>query len=1031
MLDTSRWGPLNLFGEPGLSNEFQSIFDNALIHQWPAFALATHEAAITEIRGAAIRTSMLAPHCLFATIYAGECYRSYFSGEPPHNEMLQLQLKQEALSHLRRALQDHKGVASDDVLWTITLLAIHGSVRTMKHPRFTTPVYRDNEYYSSVEFQGTHLRALRSLVAQKGGLETLKIHGLSNMVSMVDTFHSLMTVTEPVFPPLYSASNLVDSLQVTWDDAAWSRFASWQDGFVFLEAFRSGPRLRQIICQLRVLLETFSLGLRDPRRSPDLMLMVHTRRVLQHNALQVPSEGDCLFEAARLAFIVFVSLSPSVHGVVLVAAYAPVPGLASRLIFERNANLPGWKIAELAWTLPVIGGFHEKVTKLLLRALDECARCQHWQTQPEFLLWATVIGGLAARQGSRVPDFATRLRDSSMATEKDSWADVKSMSLKFLPLEYALGDLCHTFWDEACDFLSEKPVDQKVKVLTPQQLKKWKLASASGYCLLRYEMARLTRYNIIIGMIVATGTFGYGFGFGVFVTSIGQPGFYKDFNLDREYQRANFEVTMTLTDTIATSKYTANVLGAVNALFAAGAAFGSLFQASLTDWIGRKKSLAASALFSLIGAAWTAGSPYLAMLITTRILHGFGLGMLICLVPLYLTEISPPHCRGIMSGMTVMGFGLGYVAVAWVSVATYFAKNETLQWRLPLALACVGPLGLLLGIYFVPGRHEEALQVIQRLHRDPSDPEDSSAQAEFIQIRAQVEKDKEQKSGYVRMFTKPSWRKRSLLVLFLMFGSQATGVNGIVNYLVRIFGTLGLKGVMPLLIYAVYTIVGTTAAFVACFTMDKFGRRKLFREFQAFTLLPNSCTMCFWFLRQGKFDILICVPTLVIGFPALAVDLLIEALLQRQYLGSTNQTGNGVAVACIFLFIILFQFIDAPSFVWCSEIFPTTIRAKGIGLSMFSYFVGFITFSTPGPLAFRNITWRFYLIFMALCIVCEVVVYLFIPETRGRPVEEMGALFGDDVVLHLTLDGRGLVEKTEGMVLEQIEVVDLKTQQQV
>ncbi|KAH0847282.1 hypothetical protein AYO21_07328 [Fonsecaea monophora] len=494
-------------------------------------------------------------------------------------------------------------------------------------------------------------------------------------------------------------------------------------------------------------------------------------------------------------------------------------------------------------------------------------------------------------------------------------------------------------------------------------------------------MARLTAYNIVIGMIVAIGTFGYGYGFGVFITSIGQPGFYKDFNLD------------------PTSKYTANVLGAVNALFAAGAAFGSLFQGWLADWIGRKKALVVSALFSLIGAGWTAGSPYLAMLITIRILHGFGLGMLICLVPLYLTEVSPPHCRGLMSGMTVMGFGIGYVAVAWVSVATYYAENATLQWRLPLALACVGPLGLLVGIYFVPesprylcwrGRHEEALQVIQRLHRDPDDPTDSSAQAEFIQIRAQVEKDKEQKSGYVRMFTKPSWRKRSLLVLFIMFASQATGVNGIANYLVRIFGTLGLEGVMPLLVYA---------AFVACFTMDKFGRRRLF----------------------------------LIGFPALAVNLLIEAVLQREYLGTANQAGNGAAVACIFLFIVLFQFIDAPSFVWCAEIFPTTIRAKGIGLSMFAYFVGFITFSTPGPLAFRNITWRMYLIFMAFCIVCEVVVYFFVPETRGLPVEEMGTLFGDEVVLHMTLDGRGLVEKekTEGVVMEQIEVVAAKGQEEL
>lgn len=66
------------------------------------------------------------------------------------------------------------------------------------------------------------------------------------------------------------------------------------------------------------------------------------------------------------------------------------------------------------------------------------------------------------------------------------------------------------------------------------------------------------------------------------------------------------------------------------------------------------------------------------------------------------------------------------------------------------------------------GRHELALQVIQRLHRDTSNPEDTAAEAEYVQIRAQVEKDKEETSGYIRMFTKPSWRKRSLLVLLIM-----------------------------------------------------------------------------------------------------------------------------------------------------------------------------------------------------------------------------------------------------------------------
>ena len=73
-----------------------------------------------------------------------------------------------------------------------------------------------------------------------------------------------------------------------------------------------------------------------------------------------------------------------------------------------------------------------------------------------------------------------------------------------------------------------------------------------------------------------------------------------------------------------------------------------------------------------------------------------------------------------------------------------------------------------------------------------------------------------------------------------------------------------------------------------------------------------------------------------------------------------------------------------------------------------------------------NRTWRMYLIFMGFCIVCEVLVYLFVIETRGRPIEEMGALFGDEVVLHMTSDGRGLVEKSDGIALNHVEVVQTK-----
>lgn len=92
----------------------------------------------------------------------------------------------------------------------------------------------------------------------------------------------------------------------------------------------------------------------------------------------------------------------------------------------------------------------------------------------------------------------------------------------------------------------------------------------------------------------------------------------------------------------------------------------------------------------------------------------------------------------------------------------------------------------------------------------------------------------------------------------------------------------------------------------------------------------------------------------MIGFPLIALVLLIEAVLQTQYLGTDNKIGNGTAVGIIYLFVVVYQLVDIPSFVWCAEIFPTTIRAKGMGLAMFAWFVGFITFATPGPQMFRT-----------------------------------------------------------------------------
>ena len=148
----------------------------------------------------------------------------------------------------------------------------------------------------------------------------------------------------------------------------------------------------------------------------------------------------------------------------------------------------------------------------------------------------------------------------------------------------------------------------------------------------------------------------------------------------------------------------------------------------------------------------------------------------------------------------------------------------------------------------------------------------------------------------------------------------------------------------------------------------------------------------------------------VIGFPLTALFLLGEALLQWRYLDSDNKAGLSACVLFFFLYIVAYDVcIDPTTFCYVAEIWPTTIRSKGIALAWFAYFVGAITYTAPSALAFKTIQWRMYFVWIACNIVSTVIVYFFVPETKNRTLEEMGELFGDEVMTHLATDDQGLI----------------------
>lgn len=176
------------------------------------------------------------------------------------------------------------------------------------------------------------------------------------------------------------------------------------------------------------------------------------------------------------------------------------------------------------------------------------------------------------------------------------------------------------------------------------------------------------------------------------------------------------------------------------------------------------------------------------------------------------------------------------------------------------------------------------------------------------------------------------------------------------------------------------------------------------------------------------------------GYFALAGILLAESLLEWKYLGTNDGPGLAACLVFLFLYIFSYQAVDAPSFVWATEVWPTTLRAKGVSLLFFAYFVGAITYTTPGALMIKNMSvsehfaayraglislssgWHIYLLYMALCIVSGVIVFFFIPETKGLPMEEIAALFGDEVMVKLSADGHEII-KNDIAEVERVELV--------
>ena len=131
------------------------------------------------------------------------------------------------------------------------------------------------------------------------------------------------------------------------------------------------------------------------------------------------------------------------------------------------------------------------------------------------------------------------------------------------------------------------------------------------------------------------------------------------------------------------------------AILEVGAFIASLAIGRIGDMLGRRKTILLGSIVFFIGGALQTAATGMPMMLVGRIIAGLGVGALSTIVPVYQSEISPPHNRGRLACIEFTGNICGYAASVWVDYFCGFIESNW-AWRIPLGVQCF--MGALLGL---------------------------------------------------------------------------------------------------------------------------------------------------------------------------------------------------------------------------------------------------------------------------------------------------------------------------------------------
>nr|KAI0009210.1 hexose transporter [Xylariaceae sp. FL0662B] len=414
-------------------------------------------------------------------------------------------------------------------------------------------------------------------------------------------------------------------------------------------------------------------------------------------------------------------------------------------------------------------------------------------------------------------------------------------------------------------------------------------------------------------------------------------------------------------------------LGLINAAQSVGSVLSIPFVGELADRYGRKPVIIWGILIIILATIVQACSVNMPMFVVSRLIVGFGNMFIVQPSPMLIAELAYPTHRGKFTSAFWTLYYLGAIVASWSTFGTEKYQSEW-AWRVPSILQAAFPILQLIFVYWVPesprwlvaqDRAPEAAAILSRYHSGQVTQEGAHTPlvarelSEIIQ-HIQIEK-QAKKKGWTALVTTPGNRKRTFLAFCVGCFAQWNGIGIVSYYLTLVLNTIGITASFDqTLINGLLQIFNFAAAFMAAFLVDRLGRRTLF--------LWSSVGML--------------------------VSYIVWTACSAVVADTGNRAAGIVVVVCLFTYYFHYDIAWTPLlFGYPTEIFPYTLRSKGVAVTIFAIYSSLIVAAFCNPIGMDNIGWKYYIVFCCTLVVFLIVVYFFFPETKGRSLEEVAVIF--------------------------------------